>query len=179
MRLFIALDLPEPLRAELAAAQARLRGHPVRWSEPAGIHLTLQFLGETDQALVAPLLEALSAIAVAPLTLVLAGLGAFPSTRQPHVIWVGVGGDTQALARLQSAVAAATAPLGFIPERRAFTAHLTLGRARQEASPEQLRALGEALARIQPPAPLIWEATRPILFQSILTPRGATYTQLG
>jgi 2'-5' RNA ligase len=178
MRLFIALDLSASVRAELAMAQTRLQGHPVRWSAPADMHLTLQFLGEAEEALVPPLLTALGAIPVAPFKLSIGDLGAFPNAGQPRVIWADIGGDTAALTRLQTAVTMATAPLGFSPEERAFKAHLTLGRARQEARPEQLRALGEALARAKRPAPLVWEAVRPSLFQSTLTPHGAVYTRL-
>lgn len=179
MRLFIALELPADVRAELAAAQARLSGHPLRWVAPAGIHLTLQFLGEVDDGLAPSVLAALAALEVAPFSLSLAGLGAFPTARQPRVVWVGLGGDTGALAALQAAVGAATAPLGFTPEARPFRAHLTLGRARPDAAPAALRALGEALARVAPPPPLSWTAGAPALFQSTLTPQGARYTRLG
>ena len=179
MRLFIALDLAESARAELVAAQTRLHDHPVRWADPAGMHLTLQFLGEADEALVPPLLTALAAISVGPFQLALGELGAFPNASQPRIIWAGVAGDTAALIRLQRAVTQATAPLGFIPEARPFKPHLTLGRIRQEAHPAQLHALGVALARVAPPAPSVWEAGRPTLFQSTLTARGAVYTRLG
>jgi 2'-5' RNA ligase len=179
MRLFIALDLPEPVRAALAGAQARLFGHPVRWADVAGLHLTLQFLGEVEASLVEPLLGALVPFTDARVDLALAGLGAFPNLRQPRVVWVGVGGDRAGLAELQAAVVAATAPLGFTPEARPFTPHLTLGRVRQGARPKELQALGEAFARLAPPTPLAWEAGPPLLFQSTLTPAGAVYRRLG
>lgn len=179
MRLFIALDVPDSVRLELARAQGLLRDHPVRWADPAGMHLTLQFLGEADGVLLGPLLDALAGLAAGPFRLSLAGLGAFPGLGQPRVVWAGIGGDTAALAALQRAVTAATAPLGFTPEARAFAPHLTLGRARQGARPAELRALGEAVGRLAPPSPLAWEAGAPILFQSTTTTRGAVYTRLG
>lgn len=181
MRLFIALDLPATVRAELAGAQARLRAgrYPVRWADPAGMHLTLQYLGEADAGVVASLLAALAAIERAPFQLDLGRLGAFPNLRQPRVVWAGVGGDTAALAGLQRAVVAATAPLGFGAEERAYTPHLTLGRVRGEAGRDELRALGEAVAAAPRPSPLAWQAGPPILFQSTLTPGGAVYTPLG
>jgi 2'-5' RNA ligase len=179
MRLFIALQLPEEVKAALAAAQARLPDQAVRWTSPAAIHLTLQFLGEADEALVEPLVAALAALPAEPIRLRLAGLGAFPNSRQPRVVWAGVAGDTEALLRLQAAVTTATAPLGFAGEARAFKPHLTLGRARQDARPEALRALGAALGAVEPPPPLVWEAGRATLYQSTLTPRGAIYTDLG
>lgn len=180
MRLFVALDLAEPVRQELARAQDRLRAgrHPVRWADPAGLHLTLQFLGEAEGARVALLKAAIAQIPRAPLRLELAGFGAFPNQRQPRVVWVGVGGDTSALKELQQSVLAATLPLGFASEDRPFTAHLTLGRVHSDVRPEQLRALGGALAHVGPPVPVAWDTGGPILFQSTTTPGGAIYTRL-
>jgi RNA 2',3'-cyclic 3'-phosphodiesterase len=182
MRLFIALELPEAVRAELAATQARLRAGtpppPLRWADPAGFHLTLQFLGEAPASLVAPLAEALAALPAPPLSLRLDGLGAFPNLRRPQVVWVGVAGDTAALAALRAEVLAATAPLGFGVEARDFRPHLTLGRAQRTAHPLRLEALGTAIERAAPPAPLSWPGGRPILFQSTLGAGGAVYTRL-
>lgn len=179
VRLFVALELPEAVRAELARAQAGLQGCGLRLADVAGLHLTLQFLGDADESLVGPLLSALGAVAAGPITLRLAGLGGFPSSRLPKVAWVGVDGDLARLGALQAAVLGATAPLGFAAEQRAFTPHLTLGRARKDAGPGELRAIGAALARAPAPAPIVWAAGRPTLYQSVLTPRGAVYTALG
>jgi len=179
MRLFIALQLPQPVKDALADAQARLSGHALRPVDPAAMHLTLQFLGEADAALVPPLLAGLAAIPTPPIRLRLDGVGAFPNPRRARVVWAGVAGDTAALADLQRAVLAVSAPLGFSPEERPFRAHLTLARVRQDARPEQLRALGEALLAAPPPPPIPWDAGRPALIHSTLTPRGAVYRELG
>ncbi len=179
MRLFIALALPAAIRAELAATQSRLHGHPMRWVDPVGFHLTLQFLGEAAETLVPPLLRALAAIPTEPFSLTLGGVGRFPNVGQPRTIWVGLNGDTTALSRLYEAVITTTAPFGFAPDVRGFKPHLTLGRARQEAAATHLYALGEALTHVTPPAPLVWAADRPVLFVSNLTPQGVVYTPLG
>lgn len=181
MRLFIALALPAAIREALAATQARLQrdAHPVRWTDTAKLHLTLQFLGEADAAVVAPLLAGLDHLEVAPLRLTLSGLGAFPALQQPRVIWAGVAGDLDALERLQAAVVEVTKPLGFAVEPRSFAPHLTLGRVRPETRSAQLRALAAALRATEPPPPLSWQAGRPILYQSTLTPHGSSYTALG
>lgn len=181
MRLFIALHLPEEVRRALGAVQEQLRAadHPVRWADPQSMHLTLQFLGEAGEDLAAPLVAALAALQVSPIELELGRLGAFPNLREPRVVWASVGGDTDALAQLQAAVLAATAPLGFMPEERAFTPHLTLGRVRQEASLEQIQALGEAVANAPALAIVDWNAGEPALYESTLTPSGAVYRRLG
>ncbi|MBX0327295.1 RNA 2',3'-cyclic phosphodiesterase [Oscillochloris sp. ZM17-4] len=178
MRLFIALDLPDHARAALAEAQSRLRrcGHAVRWAAVDGLHLTLQFLGEADPARVPDLLAALAAIPAPAFPLRLGGLGAFPSSARPRVIWAGLAGDLGALGALQRAVTDATAPLGFIPEDRPFAPHLTLGRARQDVGAAQIDALAAALRAAAPPAPVAWDVGRPLLFESRSTPQGVVYT---
>lgn len=180
MRLFIALELPEVVRAELVTAQARLRAGapPLRWANPVGMHLTLQFLGEAPASLVAPLAAALAALPAPAFSLRLDGLGAFPNLRRPQVVWAGVAGDTAALAELRAAVLAVTAPLGFGAEAHGFRPHLTLGRAQRIAHPLRLEALGTALERAVPPAPLSWLGGRPMLFQSTLGTGGTVYTRL-
>jgi 2'-5' RNA ligase len=181
MRLFIAIDLPDPVRAALAEAQSRLRrGDPaVRWAAVEGMHLTLQFLGEVEAGRAPDLLAALADISALPFALRLGGLGAFPSADHPRVLWAGLAGDITALGDLQRAVTDATRPLGFIPEDRPFAPHLTLGRARQDVGPADLQALAAALRAAAPPAPVGWDAGRPLLFQSISTPNGVVYTVVG
>lgn len=181
MRLFIALDLPDDVRAELAAAQGRLRrgGHAVRWASAEGLHLTLQFLGEVEEGRVEGLLAVLAGLPASSFALRLGGLGAFPSAERPRVIWVGLDGYLDALGELQRAVTAATLPLGFPAEERPYAPHLTLGRARQDVGAAQTRALAEALRAAAPPAPLSWRAGRPLLFHSVSTPNGVVYTVVG
>jgi 2'-5' RNA ligase len=181
MRLFIALQLPNAVIAELAAVQERLRhaAQPVRWVEPQSIHLTLQFLGETPAEHVPALLAALHAIPPTALALQLGHLGAFPNLRASRVLWVGIAGDTTGLKELHAAVVRATAPLGFVAEARPFNPHLTLGRVRPDASPAQRHQIGAALTAADQPAALHWTSTGPVLYASSLTPQGAVYEVLG
>ncbi|NTV62244.1 MAG: RNA 2',3'-cyclic phosphodiesterase [Oscillochloris sp.] len=181
MRLFIAIDLPAPVRAALAEVQARLRRHDlaVRWAAIEGMHLTLQFLGETEAQLLPDLRAALARIPPPSFTLRLSGLGTFPNPTRPRVLWVGLGNDLAPLDELQQAVLDATRPLGFAPEARAFSPHLTLGRTRQEASSAQIQAIASAVHNTAPPVATIWLADQARLFQSTSTPNGMVYTILG
>ncbi|MCG8346789.1 MAG: RNA 2',3'-cyclic phosphodiesterase [Chloroflexales bacterium] len=187
MRLFVALDVPEAIIAELSAIQQRLRRNTdraVSWVKPAAIHLTLQFLGEVDSERIPAILAALEAIQQNADTqrsriLSLAPIGAFPNLRRPQTIWAGVGGDLAALERLYHTLASALELLGFSPETRPFRAHLTLGRVRREATEYQRAALGAAIAALSPPHPITWQSGSPILYQSTLTPQGAIYQALG
>lgn len=181
-RLFIALELPAPVRLALAEAQDLLRraNLPVRWSLPEQMHLTLQFLGDTDPAQVPAIAAALGQAAGAspPLRLRLAGLGAFPNTRQPSVVWAGVAGDVPALEGLAAGLGRELAGLGIAQERRPFRAHLTLGRARREAVPPEIARIGAALATIPGPTQVEWQAEALALFRSQLSREGARYTTL-
>ena len=102
----------------------------VRWVAVPSIHLTLKFLGEIDQTIIPELAESLrlSSESENGLEFHLGGLGCFPNYKNPRVIWCGLGGDTDALVRLQQKVEVACAGLGFSFEDRPFHPHLTLGR---------------------------------------------------
>jgi 2'-5' RNA ligase len=144
------------------------------------MHLTLRFLGDTNVALIPNLDQAIRA-ALAPhsaIILRLNGAGSFPNNRRPSVVWVGVGGEIAALARAQAAIETAVVGLGFAPETKPFRAHLTLGRMRPEANPEQQRQLGAAIQSLPPPKPLEWTIERIVLFRSELHNTGPIYTEI-
>jgi 2'-5' RNA ligase len=178
MRCFVAVDVADDVRAAAAAVQARLReaapGADVRWVEPRQFHVTLQFLGAVADERVPLVVEALRAPCAdaAPLALSAGDLGAFPSVRRPRVVWAGLAGDVDALARVASAVGTALAPLGFTPEARPFSAHLTLGRVR---SPRRLAALTAAIEAARDIALGTWTVREVVLYQSRLRPTGAVY----
>jgi RNA 2',3'-cyclic 3'-phosphodiesterase len=181
-RLFIAVEVSPAARAELAAAQRHLQdGHfPVKWVAPDTMHMTLHFLGETDVGLLPQLSAALreTLSGVGTMRLHLDGTGAFPNLRRPSVVWAGVGGATATLERAQKAAGRALESLGLPRETRAFRAHLTLGRARRDATPAQLERLGTAIRALPSLAPASWEVERVVLFRSQLLPSGPIYTEI-
>ncbi|HEY7835359.1 MAG TPA: RNA 2',3'-cyclic phosphodiesterase [Ktedonobacterales bacterium] len=156
-RTFIAIELNEAARRQLARTVARLRGAlpAAHWADPAGLHLTLAFLGELDDARLAEAMTAAASAAptVAPFALALAGLGRFGPPAAPRVVWAGVAGDLAALARLHQALAAALAARAFTLDPRPFTPHLTLARLRTPPSPEATARLEAVLRASQHPAP--------------------------
>ncbi|MDD5351045.1 MAG: RNA 2',3'-cyclic phosphodiesterase, partial [Chthoniobacteraceae bacterium] len=180
MRLFVAIDPDAATRAWLAAAQERLRkklapfGRVLRWVDPASIHVTLAFLGEVPDA--GPVAEALAGCGCVPMELGVGGLGVFPNTRRPSVLWVGVRDPSGALVRLQARIAEALSP--FVkPERRRFEPHLTLARVKAYPPPALGRALAE-LARPGGEAPQPWHAGPFALLQSTLDSGGSRHTVL-
>ena len=183
IRAFIAIELPDSVKSTLSQLQDNLKqSHhaPVKWVESDSIHLTLKFLGNIAAGTVPQLTEAIfeAARGIAPLQLELSELGVFPNLRAPRVVWLGLGGETATLSVIQEHIESALVPLGFPPERRAFAPHLTLGRVRERASPEERRRLGEAVASLKMGAKLSFTVDSLSLMRSRLTREGAFYSRL-
>lgn len=182
IRTFIAIELPESIRRGLAQVQEQLRRgrHPVRWVTPDRIHLTLKFLGEISSEQVEAVAAATQRIAAAaaPFTLEAVGAGVYPNPRRARVVWVGIGGARKPLEQLQANLEEALTELGFPPERRPFSPHLTLGRTRRRTKSSQARALGQAVTSMEPPALGSWQVEEVVVMRSDLRPQGPIYTPL-
>jgi 2'-5' RNA ligase len=184
LRTFVAVELDEELKGNLAHLQSRLRERvaprSVRWVRPEGIHLTLKFLGDTPLAQIEKVKAALAQAAreVQPFAFTVEGLGCFPNPRRPRVVWVGLHEPSGALHRLREAVEAYVAPLGFPTERRAFHPHLTLGRVQRRASKSEVREIGEVVTGSN--IGLVDEMAVAVVsyIKSDLKPSGAVYTTL-
>ncbi len=183
VRSFIAIELPQEIKAELTAMEENLkaRRHPfVKWVDPESIHLTLKFLGSVALDTIPQIVEAMTRIAqpASPFPLQVRGAGAFPNWQRPQVIWVGIGGEIGRLAALQKELEAALSPLGFPPESRAFSPHLTLGRLRDRVSPEDRRRFGQWAESVKFEVSPSFEVDALRLMKSQLTPGGPIYSGL-
>ncbi|MBN1640142.1 MAG: RNA 2',3'-cyclic phosphodiesterase [Anaerolineae bacterium] len=182
LRTFIAVDLAPALRGALGDLQARMQADVpprlVRWVRPEGIHLTLVFLGDVPVVQVPAIAAALRTVCArhAPFSFSLGGTGCFPNVRRPRVVWVGVDEPTGALVRLQGDVERALQPLGYRPEQRRYTPHLTLGRVKG-GSREAVEALGAYVARARVRLGEM-DVDAVHLIRSELLPGGAVYTSL-
>ncbi len=183
IRAFIAVELPGEVTPFLARLQDDLRKHEqstVKWVDPESIHLTLKFLGNIDASKVDAIAAAISgaAKAIGLLRLRLGAPGAFPNLRAPRVICIGLEGQTEGLSNLHRNIERALVPLGFPPEERRFSPHLTLGRVRDKAAPNERRLLGEAVSSLKLETSLPFEAMAVSLMRSTLTREGAIYDRL-
>ena len=184
LRTFIAIELDEATRLALGTVQDELKPRvprgSVRWVDPAGIHLTLKFLGETPRERLSEIRTALeeACAAASPLELIIEGRGCFPNFRRPNVIWVAVRDRGNALARLQRAIEARIAPLGWPTEKRPFRPHLTLGRVNRHASAQERAAIGAAVEALELERVATARVTEVSLMRSELRPTGAVYTRL-
>ncbi len=181
LRVFLGVELTSDLRQKLADLQNLLRGTlpKVNWVPSDSIHLTLKFLGNVAIGMVDQLETAIEPIRnnQPPLTLEIHGLGVFPHIRRPRILWTGCTGDYPALLKLVSRIESALEPLGFSPEEKPYSPHLTLARIKRDNSIvgrvlthsgllEQPRNLGSFLI------------DRIALFRSDLSPFGAEYASL-
>ena len=183
VRAFIAIELSPDILAQVGRLQDRVREDLppglVRWVHPAGIHLTLKFLGDVDQAALPEIEQALRAACAphAPFDLRVADMGCFPNPRRPRVVWIGIEDESCSLAPLQRDVERAIAPLGFPTDRRGFHPHLTLGRVKERRQTAQLEALGAYVARAKVRVGQM-AVDSVHLMRSELLPGGAVYSAL-
>ncbi len=180
MRLFVALEVPEPVRREVRRRVAGLRDRlpRARWVDAEVLHLTLLFLGEIAAERAAALAAALApAFASHPsLTLRLAGGGTFPPGRPARVAWIGVAAPPE-LASLQAAVTRAAAGVVDLPpaDGRAYRPHVTLARCPSPWPRGAAEKFAAAFpAEIGPP----FLADRGLLVESKLSPQGPRYRDL-
>jgi 2'-5' RNA ligase len=183
IRTFIAIELPVEVKNDLKQLVTNLKNKeacPAKWVDSDAIHLTLKFLGNIGPDKIDLIKQIMreSAAATGPFHLQLGGLGAFPNLNRAQVVWVGITGDLDNLESLQQKLEQGLAGVGFTPERRPFTPHLTLARVRETATLSQRQLLGERISG------QLWESSFKIgvdsysLMRSQLSRSGAVYTQL-
>lgn len=194
IRAFLAVELSQELRAELATVQQELkrriepemkRDMRISWARPASIHLTLKFLGDMDEQVIDPLRAALEQTIGSQLAVnvPLERLGAFPRPQGPRVLWVGPsenwekGAEAKRIAEIHGAIEQACEGLRFPRETKPFSPHLTLARIKVGE-----RQVGVALAKsgvLDRPLSLGSLAVESVvLMKSELKSTGSVYTKL-
>ena len=177
MRVFVALDVPEEVRAALRDVIARLReaGGGARWVRPEGMHITLKFIGEMPEATIPSIRGALAGLrSPSPVEMSFRGLGFFPDARRPRVFWAGIESSPN-LGEIAAGVESSLEPLGYPREARPFHSHLTLARLQPGMGAGRLREAVERLGAAEFGAA---RAAEFYLYQSVLKTSGAEYTRL-
>ena len=179
MRCFIAIVLPEELKAKIAGIQDRLKtaGADVSWTRQEGMHLTLKFLGEVEEKRTPEIERALDMAVdgITAFTLTVSGMGIFPDMRRPRVVWIGLKEEGDNLIRLHKGVDEELKKTGFPSEDRRFTPHITLGRIRSNRNIEKLLKLIDVEKGVDSGS---FEVSDLHLIKSELKPSGAVYTEL-
>lgn len=183
VRAFVAVDLPPDLQERLEEVTHELKQQmgdvPVRWVPAGNMHLTLKFLGDVSLNNLEVLRDILHGEAVdrEHMVVSLGGIGAFPKTRRPRVVWVGVEAPDE-LASLQRGIDKQTARVGYARERRAFSPHVTLGRVSRNATPEEVRLVGDVLSEIKIGFLGVARIKGVHLYRSDLQSSGAVYSKI-
>jgi RNA 2',3'-cyclic 3'-phosphodiesterase len=189
MRLFIALDIDDPIRRSIARFMDGVRNFApdVRWVRPESLHITLKFIGEKSPELADQIKVALSTVVSPPVTVTLRGYGFFPTARSPRVFWIGIEAGPE-LSNLAVSIDKAMDELGIPPEQHSFHPHLTLARGgsgsgsprRQKGDRQNsnFQLLQEKLAALPPAEFGTMTAREFFLYQSKLGPGGAQYYRL-
>ena len=182
IRSFIAIELPNRLRLELGQLEAQLKSSKqpwVKWVNPDSIHLTLKFLGNIASDRTGEITRAMEEAAqgIPPFHLEVKDLGVFPNLKRVQVAWVGISGEVDKLGEFQQRLESNLACLGFAPESRPFTPHLTLARLRNQASLDERQRFGQLIAGSRFEAGAI-EVDAINLMRSQLTREGAIYSRI-
>jgi RNA 2',3'-cyclic 3'-phosphodiesterase len=180
IRAFVAISLPPGMAEKVAQIQQQLDERVgmklIRWNTADQLHLTLRFLGTVPSDQLTQLEQSLprSARGIVPFTISLSSLGTFPSAKRPRVIWIGLSGQLEILRKLQAQVDAETGQFGTHSEEREFKPHLTIGRVRDPR--QTLAGFAQAAENLKAPVFDPWPVGEFHLFQSKLSPKGATHT---
>jgi 2'-5' RNA ligase len=174
VRLFIAIPVPPEVRGEIGRIQSRLQRETppgtVRWAQLDQFHITLKFLGDVSSEHLAALQEILRPICAsfAPMDLSARGIGFFPPTSRPRVIWAGVGDCQDHLPVLHRQIDEATRLFAPTERPEKFTGHITLGRFKPGGHGGIPRLLAAA-ATLRDRHFGDWQASEVQLIQSQLT----------
>jgi 2'-5' RNA ligase len=148
-RLFIALVPPAPVQTELAEIAAPLAG--VRWTPAGNIHLTLRFIGDTDDARTEHFAESLARVRVEPFILPVGGVGLFPTRGPAKVLWAGVGNGHTRLYQLRKQVDEALLTVDSGLAMPGFHPHFTLGRIGENHESKDLTRFFERHKALEAP----------------------------
>jgi 2'-5' RNA ligase len=183
LRAFLASELPASLQDAIQTSTTGLRKNLgndlIRWVPVHNVHLTLIFLGDISSSSLELIKQMMmtEAAQVQAFDIQVEGIGSYPNSRRPRVLWVGLTAPA-ALTYLHHALEAAAARLGYAPEDREFSPHLTIGRVRQNVSAadqQKIRAVMED-TRVGHLGTVCMDGVH--LFKSDLQPTGSMYTKL-
>jgi len=183
LRSFIAVEIPADIHRaimrSMASMQRALPKPLIRWVESQNIHLTLKFLGDVSPVNLDQLADALKVelASHASFNISVGGLGAFPNSHRPRIIWVGLEAPI-ALTTLQRTVDTIAARMGYVPEEHPFSPHLTIGRVGQGVTSADLLRIQAAFdaTTVGNLGEVHVESVH--IFKSDLQPGGSVYTHL-
>jgi len=183
LRSFIAVEVPAEIQRTLlrntASLQNILAKPLVRWVEADNLHLTLKFLGDVTPEALEQLNGALKVELIHQRSFImsLAGLGVFPNSQRPRILWIGLEAPS-ALSTLQHSVDAVATRMGYLPEEHPFSPHLTIGRVGQGVTQTDRMKISAAIQTMTLGNLGRVPVNTVCIFKSDLRPAGPVYTPL-
>ena len=179
VRTFVAATVPDDVKDALFRAVRTLKNAAprIRWTRPDSWHVTMKFLGDVPEPDLQPLFDAVAAVAgeAEPFVADVTGLGAFPHWRQPRTVWAGMGEGGDELTALGRSVQAVCGELGYPPDSKPFTPHITLGRIQL---PGDAGGVSEAAATLADEPFGVMEVEEVVVYMSDLRRTGAVYAPM-
>ena len=167
------MEVPDSIRAQLAPYLENWsrRATDFRWVPAANLHLTLKFLGNSEESRLQELASSLRGLPFPPFELAFGSTGSFGTSRRARVVWLELARGASEVVALASTVEQAASMLGWEPEMRSFRPHLTLARARDRrgSTPPAVESLPELGS---------WTAQEVTIYQSRLRPGAPEYLPL-
>ena len=183
MRLFIAVKVPKPIIVQISEFQKSIsvewqgiKRLDLKWVEPENMHLTLKFLGETPDKIVDKICTIVgdSIQGIKPFNISFSSLGGFPNLMKPRVLWIGVEEGREKIVELIQRLNEKLSKIGFEPETRESTPHLTIGRIKRVE-----RNIDSGLKlRVKGFKSPVFLADKIYLIKSELTSAGPIYTDI-
>ena len=178
IRAFVAVDMDEAsVVSRLVEAQRALRnlGADLKLVEPENIHATVRFLGEVPAVTIELVKEQMNEVKFSPFEMEFAGLGAFPNLRRINVVWVGMRKGGEEISRIFEQLEPRFRKIGFEPDRKGFSPHVTIARVKTGRMREELAKFVEEM-RDTPFGVIHVEELR--LKRSVLMPKGPAYSTI-
>lgn len=181
IRSFLAFELPLEIETVVTRVSQELKKSSLnaKWVKSGNVHLTVVFMGDIEMSEIPAIKEEVGKVCLTygAFDISLKGVGCFPHTRKPRVLWVGLDGDLERMSLFRDALQEHLIPFGIKGDKRRFKPHLTLGRFRKpkRTNFEELELLSR-YGDMTSPACSLTELT---LFKSELKSDGARYTRLG
>jgi 2'-5' RNA ligase len=180
IRSFLAFELPPEIKKKILLVSEDLRrsGLNAKWVKVDNIHLTVVFMGDIKEEVIQAIKEEVKTVCLGfpPFKISLDGIGVFPNTRRPRVLWLGLEGEIERISSLRDGLQEHLKPFGIKEEKRPFKPHLTLGRFRkQNRGGSQLDEIINRYRELEGPLCRVEEL---IMFKSELRSQGAIYTKM-
>lgn len=175
-RAFIAVEVPVSQELEDFSRAVKDTGAFLKMVNLANVHITLKFLGDIDEKLVPEIEEIIknAVSGIGPFTMKLKGSGAFPNLNRISVIWAGME-NADALGEIARKIDSGLKPLGFQPEKRKFSPHVTVARVKSSKNKDKLVDIIKQFSNTEfGEVPV----KRIILKKSVLTPQGPIYSDI-